>query len=54
MIRRLDGHREVYLAALGADWVDAARQEFHEEIAAMRRLEWSNARLIAYMPGGPG
>ncbi|MFO7698552.1 MAG: methyltransferase domain-containing protein [Anaerolineae bacterium] len=50
MIRRLDERREVYLAAKGAEWIEAARKEFIEEIAAMRRLEWSNARLIAIKP----
>jgi hypothetical protein len=54
MIRRLDERRQVYLAALGADWIEAARTEFREEIAAMRRLEWSNARLIAVKPGVAG
>lgn len=50
MLRRLDERREIYLAAKGATWIEAAREEFREEIAAMRRLEWSNARLIAVKP----
>lgn len=52
MLRRLDVRRDVYLAARGAAWIEAAREEFREEIAAMRRLEWSNARLIAVKPAG--
>jgi SAM-dependent methyltransferase len=53
MIRRLDERQDVYRAARGSAWIEAARAEFREEIAAMRRLEWSNARLIAVKPGVP-
>ncbi|MHB1317593.1 MAG: class I SAM-dependent methyltransferase [Anaerolineae bacterium] len=54
MIRRLDERRAIYLAAKGAAWIGAARKEFRQEIAAMRRLEWSNARLIAAKSAGAG
>ena len=54
LLQRLDTRRDVYLAACGMEWSEAARQEFREEIAAMRRLEWSNARLVATKPMGSG
>lgn len=52
LLQRLDERREAYLAARGPEWIEAAKQEFRDEIAAMRRLEWSNARLIAVKPKG--
>ncbi len=52
LARRLEERREVYVAALGEAWVQASLAEFQQEIAAMRRGEWSNGRMIAHKPEG--
>lgn len=50
LIQRLEARHDVYAHAFGEAWVHAARKEFEGEIAAMRRGEWSNGRLIAIKP----
>lgn len=52
LARRLEERRDVYFAALGEAWVQAALHEFQQEIAAMRRGDWSNGRIIAFKPRG--
>lgn len=54
LLQRLDTRQDIYLAACGVEWIEAARREFSDEIAAMRRLEWSNARMVATKPMGSG
>lgn len=50
LIQRLKTRHDLYARALGEAWVRAAHEEFENEIAAMRRGEWSNGRLIAIKP----
>ena len=47
LLRRLDERRDVYIAARGEAWVDAARDAFEREIVAMQQGAWSNGRLVA-------